>query len=180
MTRRHVGWSLVLAMAGFGVGCDNGGESTSNSIAAAMGHVAKGKDEAAAKVHASERMKALREQAEAEAIEAKEEAYEALIAVPDQPGGDLESTCASAVQAFDKFNASRLSGAELQRYNATKQPDLDKLGETCRGLGNTKVAACQAQAFTKAGPLFSADDAPFILTKCEERAGVTSTKTAAL
>ncbi|MEM6994895.1 MAG: hypothetical protein AAF721_30565 [Myxococcota bacterium] len=180
MKNRWVECLLVVAVSGLGVGCDNGATSTSNSIAAAMGHVAKGKDEAEAKVHASERMKVLREQAEAEAAKAKEEAYAALIVVPANVDNDLKSACAAAAEAFDTFHTTRLAGSELQRWQATKQPDLDKFGEACRGLGSTKVAACQANAFANASALFVVDDAPIILTQCEERAGVAPTRTAAL
>ena len=179
MMNRRVSYGLMLTVGLLTSACSDGGGSN-DSIEAAFAHVAKGRDEAEAKVKAAEKMNSLKKQAEEEAAKAKEEAFTKLIEVPAKGPADLDAACASVVEAFDKYQEARLDEAEMQRYEATKQPDLDKLSKACHGHGNTRAAACQANALKNADGQFVADDAPFILSKCEEKAGVEGTKTAAI
>lgn len=179
MNNRGVSYGLMLTV-GLLTGACSDGAGSNDSIEAAFAHVAKGRDEAEAKVKAAEKMASLKRQAEDEAAKAKEEAFTKLIEVPAQGPADLDAACASVVEAFDAFHGARLDETEKQRYEATKQPDLDKLAKACQGHGNTRAAACQSNALTNADGQFVADDAAFILSKCEEKAGVEGTKTAAI
>lgn len=163
MSERRLG-ALVIGLLVV-VGCDSG--STENNIAKAVGHVAESKDSASAKVNAAQRMKELRKNAELEADQAREAAFAAIIEVPANPPADQAATCGQVKSAYDQFLSTRLRGDELQKWNATKEPDLLKVEEACNAA-DPKIAACQAGAFGKVSTDFVSGDAPFILSKCEE------------
>ena len=174
MSERRFG-ALVIGLL-FAVGCDNSG--TEDSIAKAVGHVAESKDAASAKVNAAQRMKELREKAEVEAEQAREAAFATIIEVPASPPSDQPGTCGQVKTAYDQFLTSRLTGDELEKWNATKEPDLVKVEEACNSA-DPKIAGCQANAFAKVTTDFVSGDAPFILSKCEEAVLGTAPKHAA-
>jgi hypothetical protein len=170
--------AAVAAAGIIGLTACNDEASTDNNYAEALSHVVETRDQAAAKVHAEERMKALRDKAEAEAVAAHEKAWQELIVVPAELPADLDTACNELSSAFDAFQLARLSGTDLERYEAVKQRDLEKLVERCQETGNLELAACQGHALANAPTSFDADDATNILTECEEKVSGEAPKTA--
>lgn len=165
MTNARLASSIIAVLLTACGGRDDGG--TAVAIAAAVAPVVQARGEGEAKVNAAERMQQLRDQADADARAARDAAFADVITVPAQAPADFPETCNAVAQAYDAFTTARLSGPELDRWNATKVRDLEKIAETCKGQ-DPRIAGCQASALTKAGSAFVAGDAAFILDKCQE------------
>jgi hypothetical protein len=97
------------------------------------------------------KMKAMKDRAEAGAAKARADELE-RITTASSVLPELEAGCADAAAAHDEYKQKRLVGDpdELARWNATKEPDLRKVSESCTASGTPAVAACQANAWRNA------------------------------
>ncbi|MFO0635278.1 MAG: hypothetical protein U0168_20720 [Nannocystaceae bacterium] len=117
-----------------------------------------------------ERMKKLKHKADEDAGKAKDDALAAITAVAAPLPADVEAACAQASAGLDAFKQQRLSGAELERWNATKEPDLRKLSEACKATGSIERGVCLGSALAKAPIEFFPDTAqPELEAACEKR-----------
>ena len=89
-----------------------------------------------------ETMKKLKAKAEEDAKRAYEKEVETITALSPPLPADLELACADAGAGLDVFMQKRLTGDELGRWNATKEPDMRKAVEECKAEGKLEVGAC--------------------------------------
>jgi hypothetical protein len=160
---------VVSTATVIGLTACNAESSADNNYAEALSHVVDAREEASAKVHAAERMKALEDKAAAQAEAARKKAWDDLITVPAELPADLETACAELSSAFDAYQLTRLTGTDLDRYKAVKERDLEKIVERCTESGSIPLAACRTHALAHAPTTFAADDATNILSECEEK-----------
>jgi hypothetical protein len=126
-----------------------------------------------AKLHENaERAEQLREAAADDAEAAREDTLATLTTVRAPLRSDLHLTCVEAGQALDGYALARLSddAEALGRWNATKEPDIQRFVDDCVDTGEIAVAACLKQALRDApvrtfGPADSTD----IVDRCHER-----------
>ncbi|MBX7080512.1 MAG: hypothetical protein K1X88_15040 [Nannocystaceae bacterium] len=120
-----------------------------------------------------DRMKKLERKAEADATKAKDDALATITTVAAPLPADIEAACAQASAGLDAFKQQRLSGPELERWNATKEPDLRKLTEACKATGSIERGVCLGSALAKAPIEFFPDAAqPELEAACEKRYAV--------
>jgi hypothetical protein len=120
---------------------------------------------------ASKGMAELKAKAEAEALAARNAELEKLTGSPPEVA-DLEAACTDAGAAFDEFKQKRVLDEELERWNATKEPDIRKVVETCKSSESPKVASCQATALRTASVAnFGPDSAAELTQYCTEKWG---------
>lgn len=113
----------------------------------------------------------LKAKAEAAAAKARNDELEKVTADPPDVA-DLEKACADAGTAFDEFKQQRIVAEELGRWNATKEPDIRKVVEACKTVGNPRIASCQAKALRGATVgNFGPDSAPELIEHCAKRWG---------
>lgn len=163
--------SLMVAVLGLLVSCDSEEKNPDDSLVQALSHVAEAPEQAKVKVNADEHMKKLQDKADADAEAAKQKAFAELVTVPSSLPADLKTACAQVSAAVDGFKAQRLSGSELDRWNAVKERDLEKIVESCTAKKSIEIAACQSHALGKASSMFVLDDLPAFLSECEDTAG---------
>lgn len=120
---------------------------------------------------AQERLKALEAKADTAAHDAKKQELERLTTLPPALP-ELEAGCLEAGQAFDDFTTQRTPSAELERWHATKEPDLAKVVARCTESGKPEVAACTSSSLHNASlAAFSLADGNAIIDRCFERYG---------
>jgi hypothetical protein len=116
-------------------------------------------------------MAELKAKAEAQALQARTDELDKITELPAQVP-DLEAACADAGAAFDEFKTKRIEAAELERWNATKEPDIRKIVEACKTNGDAKIAACQATAYRGASMANFGPDSDYLLIEhCNKRWG---------
>ena len=120
---------------------------------------------------ASKGMAELKAKAEAEALEARNDELEKVTGTPPEVA-DLETACTDAGAAFDEFKQKRVMAEELERWNATKEPDIRKVVEACKASENPKIASCQATALRSASVAnFGPNSAAELTQYCTEKWG---------
>jgi hypothetical protein len=117
------------------------------------------------------RMAELKAEAAAEAKAAARAEQDALFVAPDDAPTDMREGCERMTASYDSFMQSRLTGDELERWNAVKVVDLDKVAKSCREGASHRVPACQANAFTHAPPTWDATTVVDILEGCRRKFG---------
>lgn len=120
---------------------------------------------------ATKGMADLRAKAEADALAARNAELEKVTGSPPEVA-DLAAACTDAGAAFDEFKQKRVMAEELDRWNATKEPDIRKVVEACNAGENPKVASCQATALRTASVAnFGPDSAAELTQYCTEKWG---------
>lgn len=134
--------SLVLA------GCDTSAPQgeRDKALAKALDASPTGKDPKAAE----ERMKKLKQKAEDDARKAHDDALQKLTDLPATLPADLATGCTEVGRALEDFKEKRLTGPDLDRWMATKQPDMRRAVEACAATGSIALAACEANALHNA------------------------------
>jgi len=163
-------WLLCLAL----VGCDGGKEKKDDKapdFAKAFDNTSQIDTKANEK-----RMKELKEKADEEAAQAREDELQKITSVTPPLPADVATACADAGAAFDEFKTKRISAAGdeamLGRWNATKEPDVRKFVEKCTALGKLEVAVCLANAHRNASlAMFGEAATDDFAVRCNERWG---------
>jgi hypothetical protein len=120
---------------------------------------------------ASKGLADLKAKAEADALAARNDELEKVTGSPPEVA-DLEAACTDAGAAFDEFKQKRVVADELERWNATKEPDLRKVVEACKASESPKVASCQATALRTASVAnFGPNSAAELTQYCSEKWG---------
>jgi len=114
----------------------------------------------------------LKARAEAKAAQAKADELQSITTVSGEMP-ELENGCTEVGFALDEFTRKRLGDPDdRERWNATKEPDIRRVVETCMAAGKPEVAACQANALRSASLAhFSREAAGEILEHCTKRYG---------
>lgn len=167
--------TMMLMMLVAPVACGGGGGEKAESdkkrgkpIEGALSHVFEGQEKLKAQ---DEGIDKLKEKAEEEAKKAREEMYAKAVALPAQMPKSLDVACAQASEAYDKFMQSKLQGTALEKWNSTKQVDLEKGLEHCKQLGSIEVAACQGHALTNPPPTATDEGGRDLMLRCESKFG---------
>lgn len=150
--------------------CDGGSPDRQNEMAKALDNskVGGNADKAA---HAAG-MKKLKEKADEDSKAAHAKELETITAVAAPLPADLDAACAEAAAGLDAFMAKRLTGDDLGRWTATKEPDLRKATESCKEAGKIEVGACLGKAYANASLAeFANGSQGEIKTECYERYG---------
>jgi hypothetical protein len=151
--------------------CGGGGEKPpAPTISKALDHVLEGQDKAKAQAD-PKAFEKVKERAAEEAHKAHEAELSALLEPAADAPKDLSEACKRVATAYDTFKQARLADVALQRWNATKEPDLEKLVQHCREAKKLPVAQCKVHALEKAPPTFAESEAEKLLAACEDRFG---------
>lgn len=161
-------WPLCLALVACGGGKD---KSEKKDIAKAFDNTSQIDTKANEK-----RMKELKEKADAEAKQAREDELQKITTIAPPLPADVATACADAGAAFDEFKTKRLEAggdqAMLGRWNATKEPDVRKFVENCTALGKLEIGACLASAHRNASlAVFGEAATDDFAARCNERYG---------
>ena len=163
-------WLLCLAL----VGCDGGkdkGDEKAPDFAKAFDNTSQIDTKANEK-----RMKELKEKADREAAQAREDELQKITNVTPPLPADVAAACTDAGAAFDEFKTKRVQAAGdeamLGRWNATKEPDVRKFVEKCTEFGKIEIGACLANAHRGASlAMFGEAATDDFAARCNERWG---------
>jgi len=111
-----------------------------------------------------------KEQAEKEAEERLRQAIDAVAVVSEVEIKDLTKACKAVAKAHDEFMRRHFEGEELDKWNQSKEFQLDMTRKRCIKHGSVEVAACQKHALEKAGPELS-KEVPALLMRCIDKFG---------
>lgn len=174
--RRRSPWQTACVIALALAACDGGKDKGKD----------KGKEPGFAKAFdntsqtdtkaADKRMKELKEKADQEAAQAREDELQKITSVTPPLPADVPTACADAGAAFDDFKTKRVAAAGdeamLGRWNATKEPDVRKFVESCTAMGKLEVAVCLANAHRNAPlSMFGEAATDDFAARCLERWG---------
>ena len=167
------GWVLAaplcLALVACGGGKDEGDKKP--DIAKAFDNTSQIDTKANEK-----RMKELKEKADDEAKQAREDELQKITTIAPPLPADVATACTDAGAAFDEFKTKRLEAgsdeAMLGRWNATKEPDVRKFVENCTAIGKIEIGACLASAHRQASlAMFGEAATDDFAARCNERYG---------
>ena len=122
------------------------------------------------------RMKELKEKADKEAAQAREDELQKITTVTPPLPADVATACADAGAAFDEFKTKRVAAAGDEamtgRWNATKEPDVRKFVENCTAIGKLEIGACLASAHRNASmAMFGENATDEFAARCTDRYG---------
>jgi hypothetical protein len=160
---------LVAMLVGCGGGKDKGEKKP--DIAKAFDNTAQIDTKANEK-----RMKELKEIADKEAAQAREDELQKITNVTPPLPADVATACADAGAAFDDFRTKRVTAAGDEamtgRWNATKEPDVRKFVENCTAIGKLEIAVCLANAHRGASMgMFGENATDELAARCQDRWG---------
>lgn len=117
-----------------------------------------------------DRMQKLRENADQDAALEREAQIETLTAVITPLPADVKTACAEAGRAFDHYARARLDGEELDRWDATKAPDIARFVEGCKATQQVAVGACMSHALSEAPTtMFGPEASTELAERCRKR-----------
>jgi len=122
------------------------------------------------------RMKELKEKADKEAAQAREDELQKITTVTPPLPADVATACTEAGAAFDDFKTKRVTAAGDEamtgRWNATKEPDVRKFVENCTAIGKLEIGVCLANAHRNASMgMFSENATDEFAARCQDRYG---------
>jgi hypothetical protein len=156
--------AVALLSSVFALSCEGNGGSSSYAKAFDNG------PDTTARERNADGMKALRERAEQDAMREREAQIETLTAVITPLPADVKTACEQAGGAFDHYARARLDAEALERWDATKEPDIQRFVEQCEATQQVAVGACMTHALTDAAPtMFGPEDSTLLAKRCRKR-----------